>query len=259
MPIPPPTTRRVLTTELACTDYNGLGEFLKSRAATGNLPAYAVDFTNTHIATMRRHDPTFARVTSSIDLFVPDGMPLIWCLNFKGAGLKDRIYGPTFMRVFLSSCPNHFSHFFIGGNEYCGKKLLSNLFAKNPIFNVVGAHHGICDSNGIMEGEKKLIAQIQDSKPDFIWVGLGAPKQYSFINNLKPLFSNTIFLAVGFAFDVNAGTKGDAPLWMQKNGLTWAYRVSKEPRRLFLRYLKWNTLFVYYTLCETFPKALKER
>jgi N-acetylglucosaminyldiphosphoundecaprenol N-acetyl-beta-D-mannosaminyltransferase len=90
-------------------------------------------------------------------------------------------------------------------------------------------------------------------------VGLGAPKQYSFINNLKPLFSNTIFLAVGFAFDVNAGTKGDAPLWMQKNGLTWAYRVSKEPRRLFLRYLKWNTLFVYYTLCETFPKALKER
>jgi len=115
---------RVLTTDLACTDYNGLGEFLKSRAATGNLPAYAVDFTNTHIATMRRHDPAFARVTSSIDLFVPDGMPLIWCLNFKGAGLKDRIYGPTFMKQFLESCPPCFSHYFLGGNEAASQSWL---------------------------------------------------------------------------------------------------------------------------------------
>jgi N-acetylglucosaminyldiphosphoundecaprenol N-acetyl-beta-D-mannosaminyltransferase len=259
MQISQPSTRRVLNTDLACTDYDGLGDFLKCRASTKGLPSFAVDFTNTHIAAMRRHDPGFAHLTSRIDIFVPDGMPLLWCLNAQGAKLKDRVYGPTFMRIFLSTCPQNFSHFFIGGGEDCGKKLIEKLAAQNHNLNIAGSFHGICGSNGIVEDEKIVIAQIQESNPDFIWVGLGAPKQYHFISRFRALIPSGIYLAVGFAFDVNAGTKGDAPLWMQKNGLTWAYRVSKEPRRLFLRYLKWNTLFVYYILFENFLKGYKEK
>ena len=93
-----------------------------------------------------------------------------------------------------------------------------------------------------------IFQKIITSRPDFIWIGLGTPKQQELLQRLKPLLPSGILLAVGFAFDVNAGTKTDAPAWMQRTGLTWAYRLATEPRRLAARYLKWNTLFLYYLL-----------
>jgi N-acetylglucosaminyldiphosphoundecaprenol N-acetyl-beta-D-mannosaminyltransferase len=239
---PPPSTRRVLNTDLACTDYDGLGDFLKCRASTKGLPNFAVDFTNTHIATMRRHDRKFGETTSCIDLFVPDGMPLIWCLNAQGAQLKDRVYGPTFMGKFLAKCPGHFTHYFLGGNGDCLAGLRKNLLERNPSLNIAGM------KNGYFREAEPLVEEIAEKRPDFLWIGLGTPKQQEFIHRWKKSLASKVILAVGFAFDVNAGTKGDAPLWMQKNGLTWVYRLATEPRRLAVRYLKWNSLFLYYLL-----------
>ena len=237
-----PTTRRALSTDLACTDYEALGTHLLTRCRQPG--PYAVDFSNTHIITMRRHDPAFAATTACIDLFVPDGMPLIWCLNRQGAALRDRVYGPTFMRKFLATCPAKFSHYFLGGSPECGKKLRERLLEKNPTLNIAGSQHGYFTS----EEEPSIFNTIIASRPDFIWIGLGTPKQQELIQRLKPLLSSGILLAVGFAFDVNADTKPDAPAWMQRAGLTWTYRLATEPRRLAARYLKWNTLFLYYLL-----------
>ena len=83
-------------------------------------------------------------------------------------------------------------------------------------------------------------------RPDFIWVGLGTPKQYGWINRIKPKLDHGVMLAVGFAFDVNAGMKPDAPAWMQRAGLTWVFRLCSEPRRLASRYFRWNSLFLWY-------------
>ena len=237
-----PSTRRVLSTDLACTDYEALGAHLLAR--TREPSPYAVDFSNTHIVTMRRHDPAFAATTDSIDLFVPDGMPLIWCLNRQGAALRDRVYGPTFLRKFLATCPSSFSHYFLGGSPECGNKLQERLLKRNPQLNIVGSQHGYFTS----EEETKIFDTIIANHPDFLWIGLGTPKQQDLIHRLKPLLPNGILLAVGFAFAVNAGTKTDAPAWMQRLGLTWTYRLTTEPRRLAARYLKWNTLFLYYLL-----------
>ena len=241
-----PTTRRVLSTDLACTDYESLGAHLLTRCREPN--SYAVDFSNTHIVTMRRHEPTFAATTASIDLFIPDGMPLIWCLNRQGANLQDRVYGPTFLRKFLATCPSKFSHYFLGGSPECGKKLRKRLLERNPQLNVVGSYHGECNPEGTLEDQSKVIQELQALRPDFLWIGLGTPKQYRLIHRLKPLLPSGILLAVGFAFDVNAGTKPDAPAWMQRAGLTWAYRLATEPRRLAGRYFYWNSLFLYYLL-----------
>jgi N-acetylglucosaminyldiphosphoundecaprenol N-acetyl-beta-D-mannosaminyltransferase len=240
------STRRVLSTDLACTDYESLGAHLLTRCRQPG--PYAVDFSNTHIVTMRRHDPAFAATTASIDLFVPDGMPLIWCLNRQGAALRDRVYGPTFLRKFLATCPSEFSHYFLGGSPECGKKLRKRLLEKNPQLNILGSQHGYFTSEEVPSIFKTIIV----SRPDFIWIGLGTPKQQELIQRLKPLLPSSILLAVGFAFDVNAGTKFDAPAWMQRAGLTWAYRLATEPRRLAARYLKWNTLFLYYLLKSRF-------
>jgi N-acetylglucosaminyldiphosphoundecaprenol N-acetyl-beta-D-mannosaminyltransferase len=247
-----PITRRILSTDLACTDYESLGAYLLARCRQPN--PYAVDFSNTHIVTMRRHDSAFAATTASIDLFVPDGMPLIWCLNRQGAALQDRVYGPTFLRKFLATCPSEFSHYFLGGSPECGKKLRVRLLEKNPQLTILGSYHGKCNAEGTLEDEPKVIQELQSLRPDFLWIGLGTPKQYHLIRRLKPLIPSGILLAVGFAFDVNAGTKPDAPAWMQRAGLTWAYRLATEPRRLAIRYLKWNSLFLYYLL-KTKPAA----
>jgi N-acetylglucosaminyldiphosphoundecaprenol N-acetyl-beta-D-mannosaminyltransferase len=242
-----PVTRRVLSTDLACMDYNDLGAHLLARCRQPG--PYAVDFSNTHIVTMRRHDPSFAAATTSIDLFVPDGMPLIWCLNRQGAGLQDRVYGPAFMGKFLASCPSDFSHFFLGGSPECGEKLSERLLETNPHLNISGFQHGYFKS----DQESNIFKNILTNRPDFVWIGLGTPKQQELLNRLKPLLPKGILLAVGFAFDVNAGTKPDAPAWMQRIGLTWAYRLASEPRRLAARYFKWNSLFLYYLLKSKSP------
>jgi N-acetylglucosaminyldiphosphoundecaprenol N-acetyl-beta-D-mannosaminyltransferase len=98
-----------------------------------------------------------------------------------------------------------------------------------------------------------VIADILTANPDFIWVGLGTPKQQEWINRNKHRFAHGVLLAVGFAFDVNAGTKKDAPRLMHKLGLTWLFRLLSEPRRLFVRYAKYNTLFLWH-LCRQLIK-----
>jgi N-acetylglucosaminyldiphosphoundecaprenol N-acetyl-beta-D-mannosaminyltransferase len=238
---------RVLTTPLTVTTYNDLSGYCYQKG--NESPAIALDFTNTHIVTLRAHDRHFAAGTSCMDHFIPDGMPLIWILNLKGAGIKDRVYGPTFMRECIRDSPPEVRHFFLGGSEDCLQQLLKNLKQLNPRLNVVGARNGY-----FHETDGQFVAEeIRRAGPDMIWLGLGTPKQQEFIAAHKNLVNHGIWLAVGFAFDVNAGTKRDAPKWMQKIGLTWLYRLCQEPRRLLSRYLKYNSLFVYYSLIEKIP------
>jgi len=239
-------TKSVLNTPLAVTDYRGLAEFLFLRAKED--AAYVVDFSNTHIVTMRRHDPDFFRMTSCVDLFVPDGMPLVWAMNRTGAGMSDRVYGPTFMRRCLEGCDGDVGHYFVGGSPECGIALQRVFQEVNAKFHWVGSYHGRCSLDGVLEEDEAVLAEITEKKPAMIWVGLGTPKQYAWIQRMKERLDRGVFLAVGFAFDVNAGTKSDAPLWMQRRGLTWLYRMASEPRRLVGRYGKWNSLFLWYYL-----------
>ena len=236
----------ILGTPLLATTSDDLGERLVSHARHGTTPL-AVDFANTHVVTMRRHDWEFARLTESIDLVVPDGMPLVWAMNWKGAGLKDRIYGPTFTRKFLESCPSGLTHYLVGGSEECGQKFRERMMALNPSLNFVGSYHGKCSREGMLQNDEAVLEELREKRPDFMWVGLGAPKQYGWIHRVKPKLNHGVLLAVGFAFDVNAGMKPDAPAWMQSLGLTWLYRMANEPRRLVGRYLKWNSLFLWYS------------
>jgi N-acetylglucosaminyldiphosphoundecaprenol N-acetyl-beta-D-mannosaminyltransferase len=238
----------VLGTPLLVTDYDGLaGQCL---AWARGPRCIAMDFANTQIVTLRRHDPSFRELTSAYDCFPPDGMPLIWCLNRAGARLRDRVYGPAFMERFLSSVPEGYTHYLLGGSEKCGARLRQIFGQRNPNLNVVGAFHGKCQTDGILEGaaEEQVLADIARLSPDFLWVGFGTPKQQAWVKRHKQMIQRGVILTVGFAFDVNAGLKPDAPPWMQRLGLTWVYRLATEPRRLGPRYLKYNSLFLWYLL-----------
>jgi N-acetylglucosaminyldiphosphoundecaprenol N-acetyl-beta-D-mannosaminyltransferase len=240
----------VMGTPLLVTDYSGLAAQCQQWArAPGCL---AVEFANTQIITLRRHDPAFRELTGAYDYFLPDGMPLVWCLNRAGAGLRDRVYGPTFMRKFLETVPAGFTHYLLGGSPECGAKLREVFGRVNPGIQFIGAFHGKGRPEGVLEGaaETAVIEEINRLSPDFIWLGMGAPKQQAWTMRHKHLIRRGVIMTVGFGFDVNAGLKPDAPAWMQRCGMTWIFRMCSEPRRLALRYFKYNSLFLYYLLCD---------
>ncbi len=232
----------LLGTPLLATTYDELTSQATEWASLDRT--VAVDFSNTQIVTMRRNDPAFREMTRPVDFFVPDGMPLVWCLNGRGAGLSDRVYGPIFMRHFLDHAPKASKHYLVGGSVDCGRRLRERFATAN----FVGSFHGRCREDGTLDdpSSEEVLADIQLCNPDYIWVGLGTPKQYAWLAKNKAHIQRGVFFTVGFAFDVNAGTKRDAPAWMQQAGLTWLFRLASEPRRLLTRYLRYNSLFLYY-------------
>jgi N-acetylglucosaminyldiphosphoundecaprenol N-acetyl-beta-D-mannosaminyltransferase len=242
----------VLTAPLLVTDYVALAELCRDWARQPQCRL--LEFVNTQIVTMRRHDAQFRATMDAYDGLVPDGMPLVWCLNRAGAGLRDRVYGPTFMRRFLETMPYPTTHYLLGGSAECGAQLRERFTRLNPNVKFIGSFHGWCQADGTLQdaAETEVIAEINRLSPDFIWVGFGTPKQQAWARQHKHLIQRGVVLTVGFAFDANAGMKPDAPGWMQRVGLTWLYRMLSEPRRLIPRYVKWNTLFLYYLLRDGF-------
>ena len=238
----------VLRAPLLVTDYDELSSLCVEWARAPRCRL--LEFVNTQIVTMRRHDAAFRDLMSAYDDLLPDGMPLVWCLNRAGAGLRDRVYGPAFMRRFLETAPAGSTHYLLGGSAECGARLKAVFSKRNPNVRFVGAFHGRCSAEGSLEGaaEREVVDEINRLSPDFIWVGFGTPKQQAWAGRHKPRLRRGVVLTVGFAFDANAGLKSDAPAWMQRGGLTWLYRMVSEPRRLGLRYVKWNSLFLYYLL-----------
>ena len=243
----------VLGTPLAATSYEELTNHCHDLARLGGT--WAIDLTNTQIVTMRRHETAFQEVTGRFDLFVPDGMPLIWTLNRRGANLTDRVYGPTFMRHCISRSPAPFKHYLLGGSEECLGLLRRRLVAEQPDVQIVGSRHGYFNESE----ENEIVREINSLAPDFVWIGLGTPKQQEWIHRHKASIQRGVLLAVGFAFDVNAGTKTDAPVWMQRRGLTWLFRVASEPRRLAKRYLRYNSLFLFYLAKDALTKGIEKR
>jgi len=240
----------VLGTPLVATSHAELAAWCHGRARRPG--PVALEFTNTHIVTLRRRDPAYRELTSAYDYFIPDSAPLLWCLNRQGARLRDRVYGPTFLRECFARTTPEFSHYLLGGSAECGARLRQNLLALNPLARFAGGFHGACDAAGRLAGDEQqaVLAELCALAPDFIWIGLGTPKQDAWVRRNKSCLAKGVLLSVGYAFDVNAGTKPDAPAWMQRAGLGWAFRVASEPRRLLTRYLIYNSLFLWYLLRE---------
>jgi N-acetylglucosaminyldiphosphoundecaprenol N-acetyl-beta-D-mannosaminyltransferase len=237
--------RHVLGTPLEVTTYAELSR--RCQVFARRPCPTAIEFANTQVVTMRRHEPAFRASTQEFDYFVPDGMPLIWCMNWCGAKLEDRVYGPTFMRHLMQDTPAPFTHYLLGGSPESSGPLLNVIKDWNSQTRVVGVHHGVCRPDGEL-ADPTVIDEINRLSPDFIWIALGTPKQQAWIHNHKARLRRGVILSVGFAFDANAGTKRDAPLWMQRRGLTWLFRMVTEPGRLGPRYLRYNSLFLFYLL-----------
>lgn len=128
---------KILGTPVACVTYRSAFEVIKSLARESR--ATAVCPANTHILSEARHDPAFARVMARFDLVLPDGMPVVWALNLRGAGLSDRVYGPYFMKYVLQNTPHPWRHFFFGDTSECLADLRRAAIKLQPEIEIVGA------------------------------------------------------------------------------------------------------------------------
>jgi N-acetylglucosaminyldiphosphoundecaprenol N-acetyl-beta-D-mannosaminyltransferase len=137
-----------------------------------------------------------------------------------------------------------YTHFLYGGADGVAQELKQRLETRFPGIKIVGTHTPPFRTLNFAE-EAQLIQTVNSLKPDIIWVGLSTPKQERFMAQYSPKLEATLMFGVGAAFDFHAGRVRQAPLWMQRSGLEWFFRLCAEPRRLWRRYLKNNPLFLW--------------
>lgn len=241
----PLTICPLLGIRLAATDYAGAAALTRSWAEEPCV--HAVAAANTHVVALGRHDAQFAATLAQFDLIVPDGMPLVWAMNRRGAGLRDRVYGPTLMLHALGQ-PG-VPHFLLGGSEELLERLMTKLRESFPGLQIAGSYSPPFGEWPEEENER-IFERIAASGAKYIWVGLGCPKQERWIARHKAQLPPGVYFAIGAAFAFHAGLVSQAPAWMQKRGLEWAYRFAAEPRRLWKRYVVYNSLFIWYLLAD---------
>lgn len=225
-------------------------------AAAGDR-AYAVEAADTHVITRARHEADFANAIRRFDLICPDGMPLVWHINRSGvATLKERVSGAELMLETIrksGSEPGLGGHFFLGGSEALLSDLEREIIAKAGEAKIAGYYSPPFGKWPEDEFER-ICGKIRSSGAVFVWVGLGCPKQETWIGANLAQLPPAVYFGIGAAFAFHAGHVQRAPQWMQNAGLEWFYRVIREPRRLFKRYFKWNSLFAWYSLRAAFSK-----
>ncbi len=214
--------------------------------------AYAVEAANTHVAAHARHDAEFGAAMQKFDLICPDGMPLVWSLNRKleaSEKLTDRVYGPNLMLECIKASEGQadLKHFLLGGSQSTLDKLNEKFSTDYPETQIEGSYSPPFGEWPEDEFEK-ICGLIRDSGANHVWVGLGCPKQELWIAKHKENLPPSCYFGIGAAFAFHAGEVKQAPAMFQKVGMEWAYRLCAEPRRLFKRYFKYNSLFVWYSM-----------
>jgi N-acetylglucosaminyldiphosphoundecaprenol N-acetyl-beta-D-mannosaminyltransferase len=195
-----------------------------------------------------QRDPQLLRVHNQSGLTTPDGMPMVWSARWAGRREVSRVYGPDLMLAVLARAVDRgWSSFFYGGGPGTAELLAERLTSRFPGLQVAGTLTPPFRSLTQQEDEE-TVEVLNDSGAQLVWVGLSTPKQERWMaEHVGRLRANVLF-GVGAAFDVHAGTMSQAPRWMQRSGLEWTYRLSREPRRLWRRYLRNNPAFVLSVL-----------
>jgi N-acetylglucosaminyldiphosphoundecaprenol N-acetyl-beta-D-mannosaminyltransferase len=184
-------------------------------------------------------DAQLRELYNSADLTLCDGVPLIWASRFLGKGtLRGRVTGLDLMPQYLRRCHEKGHSMFILGSGAGVSDILQKKYSEQgqPI-RVTGAYSPPFAERFSEEENNKIIALINAVKPDIVWVSLTAPKQDRWLFEHFEQLDTFIAIGIGGALEVTAGMISRAPLFMQKNGLEWLYRLYNEPRRLFRRYL----------------------
>jgi N-acetylglucosaminyldiphosphoundecaprenol N-acetyl-beta-D-mannosaminyltransferase len=200
--------------------------------------------TGVHGVMESQRDEALRRIHNQSGLTTPDGMPLVWCAKAAGFDGMTRVYGPDLvLAVCEAGVARGWRHFFYGGGPGVAEQLAERLAERFPGLAVAGTW---CPPFRELTAEEvdEVVARVDASGADIVWVGLSTPKQERWMAAFRPRLAAPVLVGVGAAFDFHAGTVRQAPAFLQRAGLEWAFRLAMEPRRLWRRYLRNNPAFV---------------
>lgn len=184
---------------------------------------------NTEIVMAAQHNKELKEVLLEGDLVIPDGIGLIYASKLHGLGLTDRVTGVDLMDKMLKYCNStRRSIYILGGKPGVAEKACERMLEVYPNIKVKGSRDGYFDS----EEELKIIDKINETKPDILFVCLGAPKQELWIAKHKKILNTKVVMGVGGSVDIWAGTAKRAPKIFQSLGLEWLHRLLREPHRI---------------------------
>jgi N-acetylglucosaminyldiphosphoundecaprenol N-acetyl-beta-D-mannosaminyltransferase len=233
----------VLGVPLALTDYQRTLDWIDSMVDARERGYICV--CNVHAVMASEEDPELRASLLGSSVNVPDGQPLVWAINALGHSLAGRVYGPELMsRACARAATTQQRLYLYGGrNQGALVQLALNLRQRYPGVKIVGGysppHRPLA-----CEEEDAVVDEINRSRADVVWVGIGVPKQEKWMASMRDRLEAPVLVGVGAAFDFHAGLVPQAPNWIQEAGLEWAYRLAHEPRRLWRRYLRYNPRFV---------------
>ena len=208
---------------------------------------------NAQLITLAQNDIRFYQALRASSLNVPDGISIVLASRLLGQKIPERVPGGELMERLCREAADHqLSIFLLGGLPGAAVEAALRLQARYPALSIAGVY---CPSRGFEHNpiESAHIHQlITKSSPDLLFVALGAPRQEMWMLQNCPSLPVGAAMSVGAAFDTLAGLRRRAPLWTQKLGMEWLYRLVQEPRRLWRRYLIGNTHFIYLVLRQLF-------
>lgn len=201
---------------------------------------------NVHTTVTSYEEPDYCAIQNGGIMAIPDGGPLSTVGRKRGFKDMSRTTGPSYMEeIFELSANKGYRHYFYGSTEQTLEKLYQKLNEQYPGIQIAGMYSPPFRSM-TEEEDAAIIERINQTKPDFVWVGLGAPKQEKWMAAHQGRVKG-FMVGVGAGFDYFAGNIERAPQWMQKSNLEWVYRLLQDPRRLFNRYWHTNTKFIWNT------------
>src|SRR3954449_13598841 len=238
-----PSAVDVLGVPLSLTDYDETMDWMDASIAHGEKGYVCV--AATHTIMVCNEDPELREAVLGASMTLPDGQPLVWAMNALGGDLEQRVYGPELMARYCERSAESGTRMYLYGGRNQGAlvQLALNLRQRFPGVKIVGGYSPPFRDLS-EEEEDAIVAEMNSSRADVVWVGVGAPKQEKWMAAMRDRLDAPVLVGVGAAFDFHAGLIPQAPEWMQASGLEWLYRMVQEPRRLAPRYVRYNPRFI---------------
>lgn len=235
-------TCNIMGVDIAAIDMKWLVDYLNS-----NIKELSGDYicvSNVHTTVTAYEDEEYCEIQNGGIMAIPDGGPLSSVGQKRGFVNMKRTTGPSLMEeIFKISAQKKYRHYFYGSTDDTLEKLYSVLMETYPGIQIAGMYSPPFRPMTPDEDDA-IIERINETNPDFVWIGLGAPKQEKWMANHQGRVRG-LMIGVGAGFDYHAGNIERAPEWMQKSNMEWFYRLLQDPKRLFDRYWHTNTKFIW--------------
>jgi N-acetylglucosaminyldiphosphoundecaprenol N-acetyl-beta-D-mannosaminyltransferase len=230
----------VLDCPVTRLDLEGFVEASEKFIASG-VPHYIAVVNAAKIVKMKSDQELRSSVLSA-DMVGADGVPVVWASRLLGDPLPGRVNGTDLMyRLLERASEKNYRIFFFGAKEEVLRKVLEVVRRDYPGVGIAGCRNGYFEASE----EPEIARSIRDASPDILFIAFSTPKKELWVKNYFRVMQVPVIHGVGGSFDVMAGVIPRAPAWMQRFGLEWFYRLLKEPRRMWRRYLVTNSAFTF--------------